>query len=297
MTVLRTVVSLAGCARYVAAAALLFCFVSFASRSNAQAYVSVSAAYPSTDITAAVTSLSIQATAPGEGACASYSVSGGCVPGPGSLLVVWDSIGVQTPPFYSACGYNLLWFAADGMKLHDIIPRINEIVAAARPRVIVLALGKNDAGNLPLSVWQQDAFWAPVYFEDATNSVLGTTVKPVLLDIMPPERPAPAPWGDLSLLAAFNGYLISNPPAAGSNVAAAFGLNFIDFSNPPPGVSAIATDGGYLTPGFTYPGDGLYIHPIGSGITRMWPYVQAAVAQGLAQIGVSCNDVAPPKAP
>lgn len=230
--------------------------------------------YPPMDITAEVISLQIRATAPGFG----------------DVLAIGDSIKHQMPDSYSACGHNVETFALDGLKLHDVLPRINEIIAAAKPKVVVLALGKNDMAGLPFWVWQQDDFYVPLYIKQAG-------ISPVLLTILPPERRAPQPWGDLSLLAAFNGYMVSNPAAAGSNVAAALGLHFVDFSNPPAGIAPIATDGGYLSPGFTTASDGLYIHPVGAAIGAIWPFYRAAVALGLSQIGLPCADTAPPVIP
>lgn len=256
--------------------------------------------YPShMDISPFVQIWSLQALNPGAGACKSYTNNSRCTKGQGTILILGDSITNQIYHAYSACGYNVFFAGVNGAEAHDFLPHVNAIVSATLPEVIVVALGKNDMTDPNLSYWnwQQDYFWLVDDLESATQTYEGRTIRPVLMSILPPERSAPAPWNNPGLLAEYNGYIDSNTPAQGNNVAAVMGSPFVDYSNPPAGVTPIVTDGPYLTPGFTYPGDGLYIHPVGSNNAILWQYYQAAISAGLAEIGVTCNATPPPMVP
>lgn len=247
---------------------------------------------PLMDVSAFVTIAALQASNPGSGAS-----------GAGTILVIGDSITNQIFHGYSACGYSPLFFGINGLEMHDLAPQsvVDAIINATRPMVVVIALGKNDMADGRAGAgypnWQQDAWYLPYYVQTRTGVLLGRTVKPVLMTVLPSERVAPAPWNNTTKLAQYNGYLVSNPPAAGNNVATVQGLSFVDFANPPAGVTPIVTDGPFLTPGFTWSGDGLYIHPIGASTALLWQYYAAAIKAGLAQIGLPCNNVQPPLIP
>ena len=119
--------------------------------------------YPNTvplmDLTAPNIIFSLRAICPG------VSVPGS---GVGPVLVIGDSIN-QLPEADSACGYNVLRFAVNGMRGHDIIPFLGLILAEAQPSVVVVALGKNDQGTVAGTgldtglgqywYWQQDFWW------------------------------------------------------------------------------------------------------------------------------------------
>jgi len=66
---------------------------------------------PAMDLTAPNTIFSLRALSPGMG-----------IPDPGSILIIGDSIINQVPEPYSACGYNVLRFAVNGMRVHDSSP-------------------------------------------------------------------------------------------------------------------------------------------------------------------------------
>jgi hypothetical protein len=202
----------------------------------------------------------------------------------GPVLIIGDSIINQVPESYSACGYPVLKFAVNGMRVHDIIPWIDRLMDF-KPSVVVLALGKNDMGapgSMDVGLgqrwyWVQDYFWTVAYII-AASKANGRPLKPILMTILPTERAAPYPWNNLELLGWYNQYL--------AQVAEAFGCDVVDFAATYPGIPRIVTDGPYLTPGFTWPYDGIYIHPMGANTAKMWRYIQLAVKKGLSQAGM-----------
>lgn len=246
-------------------------------------------AVPPKDLSLDMAVFSMRAVAPGMGTCGSYTPAGGCTGGSGSILIIGDSITNQLPQSYSASGQNLLFFSVNGMSAHDVIPQAENLVAMSRPRVIVIALGKNDTlidPNFPY--FQQDYYYLIQYFINACTAG-GMAVNPVLMTILPPERPAPSPWSDLTKLAQYNQYI--------KDCATRFSLNCVDFAAAYSGIDPIVTDGPYLMAGFTNPADGLYIHPIGSANAKLWAYYRKAVGLGLDQISVSHSEVQPPLIP
>lgn len=245
--------------------------------------------YPNTvplmDLTAPKIIFSLRALCPGI-----------CTPGAGPILVIGDSIVNQVYEPYSAHGYNVLRFAVNGMRGHDVIPYLGDILADSQPSVVVVALGKNDQGTVPGTgidtgnglrwYWQQDFWWIVQYIIDIT-AAQGRPVKPVLMTVLPTERAAPAPWNNPDLLQWFSDYIKATASAQGCQV--------VDFSAPAgtyPGIAPIVTDGPYLTPGFTWAGDGIYVHPVGGNNTLYWAYIQHAISLGLAQVGLPASTLA-----
>lgn len=202
----------------------------------------------------------------------------------GPVLVIGDSIINQVPESFTACGYPVLRFAVNGMRVHDIIPWVDRIMSV-QPSVVVFALGKNDMGapgSMDVGLgqrwyWVQDFFWAVAYIMIAAHNN-GRPIKPVIMTVLPTERAAPYPWNNPELLGWYNQYL--------AQVAEAFGCDVVDFGATYPGIPPIVTDGPYLTPGFTWTGDGIYVHPVGANNARMWRYIQLAVKKGLKQAGL-----------
>jgi hypothetical protein len=229
---------------------------------------------PFMDLTAQEIIFALRAMCPGSGS-----------PDPGSILVIGDSLINNVYEPYSACGYNVLRFAVNGMRAHDIVPWIDRIMDAARPQVVVLALGKNDMGSpggLDTGLGQrwyfEQDYWAIVQYIIARASSNGRPLKPVLMTVLPTERCAPPPWNNPELLDWYNAYIKA--------VGVAFGCEVVDFAATYPGIAPIVTDGPYLPPGFTWAGDGIYVHPVGRSNPLMWAYVQLAIEKGLAQAGL-----------
>ena len=99
--------------------------------------------YPNTvplmDLTAPNIIFSLRAICPG------VSVAGS-----GPVLVIGDSIVNQVPEAYSACGYNVLKFAVNGMRGHDIIPFLGLILAESQPSVVVTGRPANESTRAQL---------------------------------------------------------------------------------------------------------------------------------------------------
>ena len=194
----------------------------------------------------------------------------------GPVLVIGDSIVNQVPEAYSACGYNVLRFAVNGMRGHDVIPFLGSILAKSQPSVVVVALGKNDQGTVAGT--GLDTFWWIVKYIVNITAAQGRPLKPVLMTVLPTERAAPAPWNNPPMLQWYSDYIKA--------VGVAFGCDVVDFAATYPGIAPIVTDGPYLTPGFTWTGDGIYVHPVGPSNPLMWAYVQLAIEKGLSQAGL-----------
>jgi len=219
------------------------------------------------DLTQDLTIFAMRAVCPGVGTCNSYTPSTGCVRGPGSVLVIGDSITNQVFPGYRFGDVAPLVFAVNGMQVHDVLPRIDEIVRKSLPRTVIVALGKNDMAHQTATTFRAD-YEAMVSQIVASTGAQGRRVLPTLLTILPPERRSPTPWGDMAKLATFNGIIC--------NVGISRGLKIVDFGRTYPGMAPLATDGLYLPPGFTSPDDGLYIHPVGSANVPLWAYYEYA---------------------
>lgn len=225
------------------------------------------------DLAQDLTIFAMRAVNPGVGTCDSYTPETGCIRGPGSVLVIGDSITNQVFPGYRFGDVAPLVFAVNGMQVHDVLPRIDEIVRKSLPRAIIVALGKNDMAHQSVMTFRDD-YTAMVSQLMASTTAQGRLVKPVLMTILPPERRSPMPWGDMAKLAQFNGIIC--------NVGVSRGLPVVDFAKTYPGIAPIVTDSPYLPPGFTSPDDGLYIHPVGSSNVPLWAYYDLAYRCGNA---------------
>jgi lysophospholipase L1-like esterase len=210
---------------------------------------------------------------------------GVALPGEGPVLVIGDSLCNQLPESYSAHGRNVLRYAVNGMRGHDVIPSLGLILEWAQPSVVVVVLGKNDQGTTPGTgldtglgqywYWQQDYWWIVKYIVDIT-AAQGRPVLPVLMTILPCESTAPAPWNNPPLFQWYSAYVQS--------VGSAQGCQVVDFAAPAgtyPGVAAI-TNPTYVVPGFTSDG----IHPTGASQALFWAYIQHAIGLGLTQAGL-----------
>ena len=220
---------------------------------------------PYTDISANVTIANFWKNAQGMGA--------------GLPLILGDSITNQLP-YDQACGQHILNLGIDGMRLHDFLADIENIMTQLQPSDVIIALGKNDCatsttqtGNggtyLTYWNWEQDAWWLPAYIKS-----VGIT--PVLMTIIPTEstvQPALAAYNNPTQVAQWNTYLKA--------VGAAQGCPVIDaWQN--------LQVSGYLPAGSTADG----VHPTGAYQATVWAQYVLALQASRAARGQSTTNVA-----
>lgn len=205
--------------------------------------------------------------------------------GTGKPLFIGDST-LNQMAYSTACGEWVITLGINGMRAHDFLPWIPQIMQIVQPSDVVVGLGKNDMVSSPTSngpywSWVQDDWWLAHAIKNPSDtwhdsSYAGAT--PILMTIIPTEQTMAsglAAYNNPSLLAQFNDYIRA--------LAANMDCLVQD------ACAALAGSNGYLPSGTTEDG----LHPKGTLQATLWGQYVAALQQSRAARGASTSNVLP----